>query len=116
MSCLRCGRETEEGRAFCDRCLEEMEKYPVRPGTAVMLPHRPENAPPKKVKRHVPVPAEERIRSLKKQRAILWAALCLTVLLLVSFLILERAEPGKDYLRPGQNYSAIETNEDTSTP
>ena len=114
MSCLRCGRETEEGRSFCDLCLEEMEKYPVRPGTAVMLPRRQESTPPKKTKRHAPVPAEEQIKKLKKQKAVLCATLGLIILLLAAVLILERAEPVKEYLRPGQNYSAMETIAETT--
>lgn len=116
MNCLRCGRETEEDRPFCDRCMKEMEKCPVRPGTAVMLPHRQETPPIKKGKRHAPPSSEEQIKSLKKQRNILRAVLCAVILLLLAVLILERAQPVKEYLRPGQNYSAVETTAETLEP
>ena len=40
MYCMKCGREIEDGQAFCGDCLAVMEKYPVKPGTAVILPKR----------------------------------------------------------------------------
>lgn len=38
LNCLKCGREIEEGQVFCNDCLVQMAKYPVKPGTAVQLP------------------------------------------------------------------------------
>lgn len=40
LNCLKCGREIEEGQVFCNDCLVQMAKYPVKPGTAVQLPSR----------------------------------------------------------------------------
>ena len=40
MSCMKCGKEVSEGQVFCEECLTEMERYPVKPGTPVLLPHR----------------------------------------------------------------------------
>ena len=40
MSCMKCGKEVSAGQVFCDDCLLEMEKYPVKPGTPVLLPNR----------------------------------------------------------------------------
>ena len=51
MSCMKCGRDTEEGRTFCAECMEDMEKYPVRPGTVVRLPER-QDVPVEKKKHH----------------------------------------------------------------
>lgn len=34
MNCLKCGREIEEGQVFCNDCLVQMAKYPVKPGTS----------------------------------------------------------------------------------
>ena len=31
MNCLKCGREIEEGQVFCNDCLVQMAKYPVKP-------------------------------------------------------------------------------------
>ena len=41
MSCMKCGKETDASQVFCDECLAEMEKYPVKPDTPVHLPQRP---------------------------------------------------------------------------
>ena len=49
MNCMKCGREIEEGQVFCIDCLKDMEKYPVRPGTAVHLPKRPTYSPIRRV-------------------------------------------------------------------
>ena len=53
MRCLKCGRESEE--TFCRICQEEMEKYPVKPGTIVLLPkERTEEKKPAPRKPQVP--------------------------------------------------------------
>ena len=38
MNCLKCGRKLEDGQIFCSACLENMNDYPVKPGTPVQLP------------------------------------------------------------------------------
>lgn len=38
--CLKCGKKTEGISLFCDECLTAMERYPVKPGTVVHIPHR----------------------------------------------------------------------------
>ena len=42
--CMRCGKEMAEGQnfRFCEECLVEMEKNPVKPGTPIQLPKREE--------------------------------------------------------------------------
>jgi len=63
MSCIKCGVETPETQTFCESCLAEMEKYPVRPDVTVTLPHREEvPAAKKKPRRQKCVPAEEQLR------------------------------------------------------
>ena len=118
MNCLRCGRETQEDHVFCDSCLEEMKKYPVRPGTAVMLPRRGEEASPKKIKRHVkPVlPLEDQVRKLKKQRFWILFASILTAVVLISSLVLTYADLKKNELRPGQNYSSMDSTAPVTKP
>lgn len=113
MQCLKCGREIPVGQVFCDACLEDMKKYPVKPGTAVQLPKRPEAPPVKKQSpRRTPAPSlEEQVKRLKRR---VWAAciaLVLTlalagagVVLTLHFLREEQDEP-----LPGQNYSSAET-------
>ncbi len=107
MNCLRCGRETQDEHVFCDSCRETMEKYPVRPGTAVMLPKRVDNPAAKKQKRHSAPAPEEQIRKLRKQRRRLgFAVLCLTLALVACISAVIYLAFWEQY-RPGQNYSAV---------
>lgn len=40
MSCMRCGKEIDEGQVFCTECLADMERHPVKSGTPIQLPQR----------------------------------------------------------------------------
>ena len=66
MSCLKCGKETQESSVFCGTCLAEMDTYPVKPGTAVQLPHRVDEALERK-KTHRPLNANEELHRLQTQ-------------------------------------------------
>ena len=71
--CLKCGRSAGEDQVFCEACLKDMERYPVKPGTPVVLPVRPvREAERRPEKRKVP-PAVE-IARLRRQRQSLWIA------------------------------------------
>lgn len=115
MNCMKCGRETVEGQVFCNACLEEMEKYPVKPGTVIQLPRRREDPAAKKTysrRKNVQAP-EEQIRSLKKViRRLIAAVLILLVLVAVSgyFAVCHLLE-NRDVFLPGQNYSAMSSPE-----
>lgn len=78
MYCLKCGNETQEEKVFCEACLQSMEQYPVKPGTAIHLPRRDAPDTPKKAahpKRTVS--AEDQVVFLKK--VLRWMALLLLV-------------------------------------
>lgn len=77
VNCLKCGREIEEGQVFCNDCLVQMAKYPVKPGTAVQLPSRGSAAVSKKVhsRRRGRTAPEEQLKALKKRIRILSALL-----------------------------------------
>ncbi len=77
VNCLKCGREIEEGQVFCNDCLVQMAKYPVKPGTAVQLPSRGSAAVSKKVhsRRRTKAAPEEQLKALKKRIRILSALL-----------------------------------------
>ena len=49
MSCMKCGRDTQEGQVFCTACREVMAKYPVKPGIAIQLPGQKKAPAPKKI-------------------------------------------------------------------
>ena len=111
MNCMKCGRETGETQIFCDECLADMAKYPVKPGTVVQLPARLKDVPVKKSGRRPQIPLEEQIKVLKKRVFVLGVMFVLTFSLLVAatgFLIWRMGEEDVKIL-PGQNYTAEET-------
>ena len=113
MNCMKCGRETKNEQVFCQDCLQIMGKYPVRPGTVVLLPRRREAVVKKVVKRHTVSP-EEQIKTLRKQLAILWIVLviCLAAMVLMINPTLHYALD--KHVEIGQNYTTVTTT--TSTP
>ena len=117
MNCMKCGREIEEDQAFCPYCLVDMESYPVKPGTVILLPNQQSQttAPKKAVTQHKPqLLPEEQLPVLKRK---LWALRVLSVLLILLLTVLgyitSRVITELDIQRLlGQNYSTVET-EDT---
>jgi hypothetical protein len=81
-TCLKCGRACSEKDSFCEECLADMKKYPVKPGTVVQLPKRREITNSRKTftwrKNLTP---EEQIRLLNRRIRRLWGALILSGLL-----------------------------------
>ena len=115
MKCLKCGRETDQ--TFCEKCRAEMEKYPVNPGTIVLLPkERPANKKPQP--RHQTAPPEETVRSqrrtirrLSRAVAVLLVLLVLTGIAIVQ-LVQRSAKPAV-----GQNYNTVtKPSEETTLP
>ena len=111
MNCMKCGRETVDEHIFCDLCLEEMERYPVRPGTVILLPQRRHDPTVKKAlpRRKQALPPEEQIRALKRLTRRLAALLVLLLVLLGAtgyFAVIHFLESDA-VLLPGQNYSTI---------
>lgn len=112
MNCMKCGRELEEGQVFCTDCLAEMQKYPVKPGTAILLPHTRSVSPVKKAyaKWRQPPTPEEMVIRLKKRIRGLVLLLLITLALLAAFAyptVRDLLESEK--LLPGQNYTPIVT-------
>ena len=115
MNCMKCGREMTEKQSFCAECLEEMEKYPVKPGAVVHLPRRREENASKKAhqRRKTSQSPEEQIKGYKRLIRVLLATLLVsTILLGVSgyFAVVHLMEKDVVFL-PGQNYSSITSGE-----
>lgn len=113
MQCMKCGREIPAGQVFCEGCLADMEKYPVKPGTVVQIPSRKEPAPVKKppTRRRPALPPEQQVKVLKRR---IWiVGILLTLLLtLVSgclYLSIDYILENEGKPLPGQNYSTAET-------
>jgi uncharacterized membrane protein len=109
VNCLKCGREIEEGQVFCNDCLVQMAKYPVKPGTAVQLPSRGSSAAAKKVhaRRRGKTALEEQLKALKARVRVLSVLLAVCVVLLVVLSVVMLRYMSANRLLPGQNYSAV---------
>ncbi len=108
MNCLKCGKNTEETAVFCPDCLAKMERYPVKPGTPVYLPHR---AAPQEVKK-----TQKRRREItpelvmaNQRKLIKWIILVLGVLLVIllvmGWLLLEQVAATP--MPIGRNYTSL---------
>lgn len=107
MKCMKCGRETAADQIFCQDCLLDMERYPVKPGTAVLLPiHRDSSASRKNTKRRAPS-AEDQIRALKKRIRLLVIFLLISLVLIVCLAFPAAEHLMEKQVLPGQNYSSI---------
>ena len=116
LHCMKCGKEISEKQVFCDSCLEVMERFPVNPGTRILLPNRSAPAVSKKTaSRKRELTAEERLARCRKAiqvlsitLAVAIIALCLSISLLVDNLISET--PNRVI---GQNYSTVDSDRNT---
>ena len=106
MSCMKCGKAAEDGQAFCARCLEVMEAYPVKPDVHIQLPSRSaEETHKKQIRKSRPVRKRQE-GSLRKQIFWMWAVIILLVLALAASLGKEAVLPAEK--APGQNYTYTE--------
>ena len=110
MNCMKCGTEIANGNVFCESCLEDMNKYPVKPGTRILLPNHPAPEAVKKqpVKKR-PLTAEEKLK--KTQQVLKWITVALVVsLLLLGYaisMIWKEATPADPQDNIGQNYNTV---------
>lgn len=109
MGCMKCGRDVREDQIFCDSCLEEMEKYPVKMNAPVMIPSRKSEQNNRKNPARRKLPPEEQIKRLRKLNRILsfLLALALTLVFFLGYISVLHFMEEERFL-PGQNYSTIE--------
>ena len=106
MQCIKCGRETQDKQVFCEACLSVMERNPVKPGTPVVIPKRPQRvrstAPVKKEK-----PEEQIPRLQKLIRLLCWlcAGLVLALGICAGMILWHFHATEHGGLDIGQNYS-----------
>lgn len=111
MFCLKCGAEISEKAVFCQHCLAEMEKYPVKPDAKFFIPQNRAPSVNKKVApRKKVISPEDKISRMKKTiqllsivLAVSLMALVLSIALLVESITTETPEASI-----GQNYGTIE--------
>ena len=67
MPCMKCGAKMKNSGVFCENCLADMEKYPVKSNITVHIPERPTDPPVRKRTRRVKyTKPEDQIRHLKR--------------------------------------------------
>ncbi|MBQ7817354.1 MAG: hypothetical protein IJ388_00975 [Oscillospiraceae bacterium] len=92
MNCIKCGVNVPENQVFCDDCLSDMEKYPVKPDITVVLPHREEiPVSKKKPRRQRMLSPEEQLRRVKTKLRLahLTLAVVFICFLLVAAMLLQ---------------------------
>ena len=102
MNCMKCGRETQSGKAFCPDCLAIMAEYPVKPGTPIHIPKRKEYEENKQSRRKKEISPEEYVERLRVQLrwlSVVAVALLAAVVLLGLLLF-------RDYLLPQEEQDA----------
>ena len=112
MNCMKCGREIDAEQVFCDTCLEDMARHPVRPGTVVLLPNHGKQPPKKAVpKKKAPPTVEEQLASAKRNIKFLRVtALILVLLAGILAYITSRVVTQLDIQRLlGSNYNTVQT-------
>lgn len=112
MACLKCGKEVSSGQVFCEECLLEMDKYPVKPGTPVMLPNRLAAPVVHKHRLHRRQRKPEEQLSVYKNWLTFFCVFCcvLTVALTLSVMLNLQLMGNKNInILPGQNYTPSET-------
>lgn len=113
MYCLRCGNETTNEQVFCEKCLSNMERYPVKPGTPIKIPHRNTVTAVKKQGRRKALTPEEQVIRLKVHLRTLLALFGTAIILMGIFAYLYFQEINK---KPAENtqeqesaYTAVQT-------
>ena len=109
MNCMRCGRETPGEQSFCEECLLDMERCPVKPGTVIQLPSRREDVPQRKPPRRKAISLEDQIKTLKRRLRTVSISLviCLLLLAVAAYGIFHFT--AQEHFAIGQNYSSVTT-------
>ena len=113
MKCMRCARETAPQQVFCNACLEDMARHPVRSDTPIYLPVRkPKEAPRKKSRRfRRERTAEEMVMILRKRVKVLTALTVILVMMLSAAMagVWLAKKQGADLSIPniGQNFKTV---------
>ena len=82
MYCMKCGKETQADQVFCERCLQVMDAYPVKPDAAIHLPRRNPAPVAKKTthRKRVPTPEEQLVQLKQANRRLMIIGLVLALL------------------------------------
>ena len=109
MECLKCGKKTKDEQVFCERCLEFMESYPVKPDIHIQLPNRPVAITPKKAskKRRNLSPEEQVVFLRRRSRRLVVLSVALAVVLCVTIVMLAHVVLHPEVAELGKNYTFL---------
>ena len=116
MPCMKCGAKMKNSGVFCENCLADMEKYPVKSNITVHIPERPVEAPVRKRTRRVKyTKPEDQIRHLKNVRNWLIGLLLATILAFAGacMMIFHLLDGEPIDLGIGQNYETVDSTDET---
>lgn len=82
MRCLKCGEKIPAGQYFCEPCGENMENYPVKPGTPVQLPPRAPKPAPAKKRGRVKKPVAPEVLVVRQRKSLVALTIAFIVTLL----------------------------------
>lgn len=115
MNCMKCGVEIPETQVFCSDCLQVMDAYPIKPGTAVHIPVR-EPYRRSASRKKPPTPAEQIARLKKTRRRLLILILVLMISLGISLFAVHRMyRQLQEKETIGKNFSTVSTVSTVST-
>ena len=113
MKCLRCARETADRQVFCNACLDDMARHPVRSDTPIYLPVRKAGDTPKRPARRFrrERTAEEIVVILRKRVRVLTALVVILAMMLAAAVtgvwLAKRQGAGLSIPEIGQNFQSI---------
>lgn len=107
MGCLKCGEATQAEHVFCPTCMEVMQRYPVKPDTAVSIPRREvSSAERKPVSRTEPTPKQQLARLRAIVKWLLAVIVILSLLLcLVGVMLIHTLDQPSGTGNIGRNYT-----------
>lgn len=110
VKCMKCGKGIHVGQVFCEECLADMEKHPVKPGTPVILPRHEKQTVAKRSRKRTRKP-EDTIKRLRRMVLLLMALVAaLGIALSISIhLLITQADSNNPIYLPGQNYGTSES-------
>ena len=94
MSCLKCGQNVSAGQIFCDTCLADMERHPVKPGTPVIIPQRSKPLPSKRSYKRIQKP-EDIIAAQRQLIGWLFATIIILILAVAALTFTVLNQKGK---------------------
>ena len=116
MNCMKCGISINEEQVFCDQCLQDMQRYPVKPNVQVTIPVRPVvSATKKRNRRHRGSMQDEQVRRLRFKLRLAHAALIVVLIAffaLAAIMVKYLSDNRTEYV-PGQNYNTMPSTETT---